>query len=328
MLPFQLIATDVATQQGLQQVYISEYGILYQGDCLKLLSALPDESVDLVFADPPFNLGKEYGEGVSDRMEADKYLIWSQKWLDQSIRVLKPGGSLFVFNLPKWCIEYGAYLNRQGMWFRHWIACRMPKAFPRGKKMSPAHYGLLYYTKGEPAIFNKVYTPIQVCRHCGGEIRDYGGHRKKLNEKGINLMDVWDAPEDVWEDAPEADSTDVLWTLTEEMWTDIPPVRHRQHKKRVPNELAPIMLERVIAMASNPEQIVVDPFGGSGTTFYAAEKLHRYWIGSEIGDTDPAVERLTNLANGITEQWESARGSKRLKQRKITTSQLQLPFST
>ncbi|MBD0344304.1 MAG: site-specific DNA-methyltransferase, partial [Coleofasciculus sp. Co-bin14] len=226
MLPFQLIATDVATQQGLKPVYTSEYGILYQGDCLKLLLALPDESVDLVFADPPFNLGKEYGEGVSDQMETDRYLIWSQQWLRESIRVLKEGGSLFVFNLPKWCIEYGAYLNQQGMLFRHWIACRMPKAFPRGKKMSPAHYGLLYYTKREPAVFNKVYTPIQVCRHCGGEIRDYGGHRKKLNEKGINLMDVWDAPEDVWEDAHEADPTEVLWTLAEEMWADIPPVRH------------------------------------------------------------------------------------------------------
>lgn len=328
MLPFQLIATDVATQQGLQQVYKSEYGILYQGDCVKLLSALPNESVDLVFADPPFNIGKQYGEGVSDQMEADKYLIWSQQWLSESIRVLKPGGSLFVFNLPKWCVEYGAYLNRQGMWFRHWIACRMPKSFPRGKKMSPAHYGLIYYTKGEPAVFNKVYTPIQVCRHCDGEIRDYGGHRKKLNQKGINLMDVWDAPEDVWEDTSEADSTEVLWTLTEEIWTDIPPVRHRRHKKRVPNELAPIMLERIIAMASNPGQIVVDPFGGSGTTFYAAEKLQRYWIGSEMGDTHPALERLTDLANGIMEQWESARGSKKLKQSNTTALQLPIPYST
>jgi site-specific DNA-methyltransferase (adenine-specific) len=328
MLPFQLISPLTAIQQGLRQVYLSNYGILYQGDCLKFLSTLPDASVELVFADPPFNLGKEYGKGVTDQMKSDEYLAWSQQWLSQSIRVLKPGGSLLVFNLPKWCIEYGSYLNRKGMVFRHWIACRMPKAFPRGRKMSPAHYGLLYYTKGEPAVFNKVYTPIQVCRHCGGEIRDYGGHRKKLNEKGINLMDVWDAPEDVWEDASDHDASEVSWTSVEEMWTDIPPVRHRRHKKRIPNELAPIMLERIIAMASNPGQIVVDPFGGSGTTFYAAEKLCRYWIGTEIGDIEPAVERLTDLANGDTECWESARGSKKLKpqHKKSAESQLSLPY--
>ena len=328
MLPFQLISKDVARQKELNQVYMSEHGILYQGDCLQLLSALPNESVDLIFADPPFNLGKEYGQGINDQMELDKYLNWSQQWLGESVRVIKPGGSLFVFNLPKWCVEYGAYLNRKGMFFRHWVACRMPKAFPRGKKMSPAHYGLLYYTKGEPAVFNKVYTPIQVCRHCSREIRDYGGHRKSLNEKGINLMDVWDMPEDVWENAPEDDSSKVLWTLAEDMWADIPPVRHHRHKKRVPNELAPIMLERIIAMASNPGQLVVDPFGGSGTTFYAAEKLHRYWIGSEIGDTEPAVERLTDLTNGMVEEWESARGQKKLKRPKTNTSQLPILYST
>jgi site-specific DNA-methyltransferase (adenine-specific) len=73
------------------------------------------------------------------------------------------------------------------------------------------------------------------------------------------------------------------------------------------------MLERIIAMASNPGQVVIDPFGGSGTTFYAAEKLHRYWLGTEIGDIEPAVQRLTHLENGQVEDWESARGKKKVK---------------
>jgi site-specific DNA-methyltransferase (adenine-specific) len=328
MHPICLTSSLALNTQRLQEVYRSKYGVLYQGDCLDLLRSLPDSCADLVFADPPFNLGKDYGKDVSDRMKSDEYLAWSNQWLSESIRVLKQGGSLFIFNLPKWCIEYGAYLNRQGMHFRHWIACRMPKAFPRGQRMSPAHYGLLYYTKGEPAVFNKIYTPIQVCRHCGGEIRDYGGHRKKLNAKGINLMDVLDAPEDVWEDASTSDTSETLWALAEEMWTDIPPVRHRQHKTRGANELAPIMLERIIAMASNPGQIVIDPFGGSGTTFYAAEKLHRYWLGTEIGDVEPAVQRLTNLANGQVEHWESARGKKRVKTQQKESIQLELFSST
>jgi len=323
MQPICLIPPLVACDRGLQEVYRSNYGTLYQGDCLNFLRALPDSCADLVFADPPFNLGKVYGKDVSDRMKSEEYLAWSNQWLSESIRVLKEGGSLFVFNLPKWCIEYGAFLNREGMLFRHWIACRMPKAFPRGQRMSPAHYGLLYYTKGEPAVFNKVYTPIQVCRHCGGEIRDYGGHRKKLNPKGINFMDVLDAPEEVWEDTSAIDASETLWTLTEEMWTDIPPVRHRQHKKRGANELAPIMLERIIAMASNPGQVVIDPFGGSGTTFYAAEKLHRYWLGIEIGDIEPAVQRLTHLENGYVEDWESARGKKQVKSQQKETTQLE-----
>lgn len=290
-------------------IYETSYGLLYQEDCLKFLKSITTDSIDMIFADPPFNLGKDYGEKINDQVSDQDYLNWSKAWILESIRVLKPGGSLFIFNLPKWCIEYGAYLNQQGMLFRHWIACRMPKAFPRGKRMSPAHYSLLYYTKGEPTVFNKIYTPIQVCRHCGGEIRDYGGHRKKLNPQGINLMDIWDVPEEVWQDADYCDSNqERLWTDLEEIWSDIPPVRHRQHKNRTANELAPIMLERVIAMTTNPHQIVVDPFGGSGTTYYAAEKLHRYWLGTDIGDLQPAISRLTKLQKGDIEDWESARG--------------------
>lgn len=324
MLPISIKSSLNSNNQELIEVYQSNHGILYQGDCLKLLNALPDACIDIVFADPPFNLGKDYGKDVSDQMKNDEYLIWSKQWLNETIRVLKPGASLFVFNLPKWCIEYGAYLNQKGMLFRHWIACRMPKAFPRGKRMSPAHYGLLYYTKGEPAVFNKVYAPIEVCRHCGGEIRDYGGHRKKLNPKGINLMDIWDAPQEVWEDTCTSDKNEEVWTEIEEMWSDIPPVRHPQHKKRAANELAPIMLERIIAIASNPGQIILDPFGGSGTTFYAAEKLHRYWLGIEIGDIKPAVKRLTDLANGNVEEWESARGKRKVKKQSIDSTQLDL----
>lgn len=263
----------------------------------------------MVFADPPFNLGKEYGKGISDRLQADDYVRWSTTWLEQAVRVLAPGGALFVFNLPKWLIPYGAYLDSAGMEFRHWIAMRMPKAFPRGQRLSPAHYGCLYYTKGAPKTFNRVYVPIQTCRHCKGEIRDYGGHRKALNAKGINLMDVVDAPADVWVDAPDVLPPGMGWTDVDDIWDDIPPVRHSKYKTRGANELAPIMLERLIGLATNRGDLVVDPFGGSGTTFYAAERLERRWLGSEIGDVDPAIRRLTDLSEGRDVRWERSRGS-------------------
>lgn len=293
----------------LAPAFSSVWGSLYQGDCLDLLRSLPDESVDMVFADPPFNLGKQYGTGISDHLKADDYLRWSKLWLAESIRVLAPGAALFVFNLPKWLIDYGAYLNDNGMTFRHWIAMRMPKAFPRGRKLSPAHYGCVYYTKGEPKTFNKIYVPIQTCRHCDGEIRDYGGHRKALNERGINLMDVVDSPADVWVDAPDALPRGQGWTEADDVWDDIPPVRHSKYKTRGSNELAPIMLERLIGLATNKGDLVVDPFGGSGTTFYAAERLERKWLGSEIGDVAPAVRRLKDLSEGVDIRWERARGA-------------------
>lgn len=298
----------IKPRKGLRSVYRTQLGQLYRGDCLEFLLALPDASVDMAFADPPFNLGKDYGPGITDAVRMDEYLTWSRDWLGQLVRVLRPGGALFVFNLPQWLIEYGAFLNARGMSFRHWIAMRMPKAFPRGKKLSPAHYGCLYYTKGVPKTFNKVYVPIPTCRHCGGEIRDYGGHRKSLNEKGLNLMDIFDSPEDVWEAAPHPLPRGHGWTEAEEMWDDIPPVRHSKYKVRGANELAPIMLERIVALSTNRADLVIDPFGGSGTTYFAAERLGRRWLGVEIGDTGPAIQRMKDLKAGLFLPWERARG--------------------
>ncbi len=294
----------------LVSVFQTDMGQLFQGDCLDLFGVLSNNVVDMIFADPPFNLGKDYGKDVSDKLKREEYLEWSKSWLLECIRVLKPGGALFVFNLPSWLIEYGAFLNVNNMLFRHWIACRMPKTFPRGKKLSPAHYGLLYYTKGEPATFNKVYTPIPVCRHCGKEIRDYGGHRNKLNEKGLNLMDVFDDSSEIWKvDEVCEHEHSGAWITLEDMMDDIPPVRHGKYKTRTANELAPIMLERLILLATNAGDLVLDPFGGSGTTYYAAEKLGRSWLGIELGDTSGAVRRLTDYQRGVDVEWESARGN-------------------
>ncbi|HKT58727.1 MAG TPA: site-specific DNA-methyltransferase [Gemmatimonadales bacterium] len=288
-------------------VYRTRLGSLHQGDCVSLLRDVRTSSVDTVFADPPFNLGKDYGKGISDALKAEEYLTWSRAWLSECIRVLVEGGALFVFNLPRWLIDYGAFLNTQGMQFRHWIAMRMPKAYPRGQRLSPAHYGCLYYTKGSPRVFNKVYVPIPLCRHCGKEIRDYGGHRKALNERGLNLMDVIDAPADVWCDAHTPGAGN--WTEAEDLWDDVPPVRHSKYKTRGANELAPILVERLIALSTRENDLVLDPFGGSGTTYYAAEKMNRRWLGIELGDVRPTIRRLKDLKAAPKAGWESARGN-------------------
>lgn len=312
------------TKPTKKAAFRTELGSLYRADCLDLLRSLPDGAAQLVFADPPFNLGKDYGEGISDRRKDGEYLSWSRDWLTECVRALSPGGALFVFNLPKWLIHYGMILELQGMTFRHWIACRMPKSLPIPGRLSPAHYGLLYYTKGKPRVFNKVYVPIPSCRHCGGDLRDYGGHRKYLNPRGLNLMDVWDVPEDVWNTLQDgAPHRRGLWREADEIWDDIPPVRHSKYKLRGANELAPIMLERIVAFASNKGDCVLDPFAGTGTTLYAAEKLARRWIGCEIGDIRPAVRRIKDLLSGRHSEWESARGP-RSQARVAGVSQLNL----
>lgn len=240
-------------------------GVLFNCDCMLLFSGIRSESVDLIFADPPFNLGKDYGTSRFHNAQPDKhYLEWSKTWLAECVRVLKPGGSLFVYNIPKWLIPIGAYLNEL-LEFRHWIAITMKNNYPRGNRLYPAHYGLLYYVKGKSFKFNRLRVPVPSCRHCGKDLRDYGGHRDKLNPAGLNLTDFWD---------------------------DTSPVRHSKFKKRASNELKPLIPRRAILIASSEGDIVCDPFGGGGSTFEEAEKNGRLWVGSEIGDCTPIRERF------------------------------------
>lgn len=256
----------------MEPVHQTNLGTLFQEDCLEFLSRLPDGSIDLVFADPPFNLGKDYGKGITDERQSEDYLDWCKSWLKECSRALVPGGAIFVYNIPRWNIEIGHILNDLGLTFRHWIAIDIKFGLPIAGRLYPSHYSLLYYTRGKPKTFNRPRVPIPTCRHCGGDIKDYGGHRNKLHPDGLNLTDIW---------------------------SDIPPVRHRGTKRRGANELSEKLLARVLDIATAPGDVVLDPFGGSGTTYAVAEKMHRRWTGCELGDVDPIIRRLEGLPSKI-----------------------------
>ena len=244
-------------------------GALFAADCLSILPSLRDEAVDAVFADPPFNIGKQYGKNTNDSLPDAAYLEWSRAWINECARTLKPGGSFFLYNLPRWNVQLGAYLTELGLEFRHWIAIEISSSLPIAGRLHPSHYSLLYYTKGKPKVFRRIRTPIQVCRHCGGEVKDYGGHRGAMNPNGVTLKDVW---------------------------TDITPVRHTKFKsqERTANALSTKILDRVVEMSTNAGDIILDPFGGSGTTFAVCEAKHRRWIGTEIDYASEIVDRLSN----------------------------------
>lgn len=210
--------------------------------------------------------------------------------IKEGVRLVKPGGAFWLYNLPKWSIPLGGMLGDAGMMFRHWVAVDLKMVLPIQGKLYPSHYSLLYYTKGKPKTFVRPRIPIQLCRHCGGEVKDYGGHRGKMNPEGVNVSDVW---------------------------TDISPVRHKKTKTRGANQLSEKMLERVLNISTNEGDLVFDPFGGSGTTYAVAERMHRNWIGVELGDTDPIVARLNgeDIEVAMPNRGDSAKGPARAKTR-------------
>lgn len=252
-----------------QPVFETDLGKLFQGDCLKFLSTIENESFDLIFADPPFNLDKLYPSKIDDNLKQLEYIEWCEHWIDECIRTLRVGGSLFIWNLPKWNTFLSKYLNDR-LTFRNWISVDIKYSLPISGRLYPSHYSLLYYVKGErPTVFKPDRMPMEICGKCYNEIKDYGGYKKKMNPLGINLTDVW---------------------------YDIPPVRHSKYKARKDsNELPVKLLDRIIEMASNVGDIIFDPFGGAGTTYVTAEIKRRKWIGIEIGPVEDIINRFNNI---------------------------------
>jgi len=221
------------------------------GDVLKSLKKIPSEKVDMVFADPPFNLNKKYSNS-NDQKGIEEYIQWCYDWIDECIRVLKPSGTLFLHNIPKWLVYFANHLNENGMFFKHWIAWDAP-GMPLGKTLYPAHYGILYYTKSEKDFkFNNVRIPHKICRVCKEVQKDYGGKKVQMHPFGTVLSD---------------------------MWSDLHRIRHNNRRDSHPNQLPEPVLERLVMISTDKNDIVLDPLIGTGTTALAAKRLGRKYIG-------------------------------------------------
>jgi len=282
--PFQLNAQYVLledTKSNLNHdsiTYMNKKGILFHADCLNVLSGIRNDSIDLVFTDPPFNLGKDYDTtAYSDRMSAEAYKKWCRMWMSELVRVLRPGGTLAVYSWPRWIIEIGSQLHTiPELEYRSLISLKMKSGFPIRGRIHPSNYCIIYYTKrGAKPTFNIVRYRTPTCRHCGKEIRDYGGYRKKFEK---------------FEDEER-----IPWIQISDFWEDTRPARQDKSRKTKINELPVHIPERIILMASNEKDVVLDIFGGGGSTYQAAQMHNRHWIGCEIGNINSCLSRFATL---------------------------------
>lgn len=226
---------------------------ILNGDAIELFKEIPDNSIDVTFADPPFNLKKKYN-GYKDSLEFEEYLNWCETWIKEMVRVTKPTGSIFIHNIPKWLTYYSSILNKYAT-FRHWISWDAPSS-PMGKSLQPSHYGILYYVNDiKQTKFYELRYPHKRCRKCGYLLKDYGGKKEMLHPFGPLLSDVW---------------------------TDIHRIKHNKYRDEHPCQLPIHLLERIILMSTDESDIVLDPFMGTGTTAIAAKRLGRNYIGFEL----------------------------------------------
>ncbi|MFX0122556.1 MAG: DNA-methyltransferase [Candidatus Hodarchaeota archaeon] len=220
------------------------------GDCIDEMMNLPSNIIDLAFADPPYNLKKDYGVYADSNSPTD-YLKWTEKWLLEIIRLLKPKGSFYLLNLPKWTIHHAVFLD-QFLYRQNTIAWDALST-PRGKIM-PAHYSLLYYTKSRQGYTFNQLTSKHDWIHCA-------------RSECIQKRNTSNLPEKPFSD----------------IWTNIYRVKHRG-KRHIdhPTQLPFKFMERIILTSSNEGELVFDPFLGVGTTAIVAKVLKRDYLGIEI----------------------------------------------
>jgi len=223
---------------------------IVRGDCVKLLGKVKEAFANLIFADPPFNIGYEYDK-YEDDIKREDYIHWTEAWMTACKNVLKPDGSFYIAIGDDYAADVKMIGDKLKLSMRNWIIWHYTFGQQTKNKFARAHTHIFYFVKDEKDFtFNDhaVRVPSD---------RQLIYNDRRANPKGKMPNDVWD------------EFSRVCGTFKE---------RQGWHPCQMPESL----LGRIIRVSSNEGDWVLDPFSGSGTTAVVAAKLHRRYTGIEL----------------------------------------------
>lgn len=231
--------------------------IIY-ADALDALKTLPDNSVDLIFADPPYNIGKNFNGKIEKWDNEESYLEWCYEWLDLCIQKLKPSGSFYVMTATQFMPYFDIFLRKKLT-----VLSRIVWSYDSSGVQAKKYYGSMY----EPILFcvkdknNYTFNSDDIL------VEAKSGAKRKLIDYRKAVPALYSSvkvPGNVWE------YTRVRYRMEE----------YENHPTQKPIAL----LERIIKASSNEGDLVLDPFSGTFTTCFVAKELNRNSIGIELQD--------------------------------------------
>ncbi len=275
---------------------------IHNRDCVAGMEALDEGSIDLAFADPPFNIGYDY-DIYQDRKAADEYLDWSKKWMSAVHRVLKPDGAFWLAIGDEYAAELKVMCTREiGFHCRSWVVWFYTFGVHCTQKFTRSHAHLFHFVK-DPKVFTFNVDEVRV-----PSARQLVYGDKRADPKGRMPDDTWMTtpelpantpmfggfvvrPQDIPDRFPENSDT---WYFARVAGTF--GERRGWHGCQMPEQL----LGRIIRSCSHEGETVLDPFGGSGTTLAVAKKLKRNWIGFELSTSyaEQIEKRLSAISAG------------------------------
>ncbi len=219
---------------------------IIHGDCLQELKSFDNNSIDLIIADPPYNVGKDYGNN-SDKQNFEEYIDFTKQWLTECHRILKNDGTIYIFIGFRYISYLYQILEKDlNMHFINWITWHYTQGIGKTKGFSPRHDDILMFSKSPSYKFN--IDDIRIPQKY---------YRKVNNMRGANPGDVW----------------------------EISHIHYCQEgRQKHPTQKPEALIERMILASSDENDLVLDPFSGSGTTLRVCQQLNRNCIGIEINE--------------------------------------------
>jgi site-specific DNA-methyltransferase (adenine-specific) len=266
--------------------YSHPHGEIWVGDTIAWLRSLQNESVDLIFADPPYNIKKAEWDTFESQQE---YVTWSLQWIEQAARVLKPTGTLYVCGFSEILADLRLPASR---FFRgcRWLVWHYKNKANLGAGWGRSHESILHFRKSRQFTFNVDDVRIP-----------YGNHTLKYPEHPqaeTSQYGKGSGKDRLWQPHPGgAKPRDVL---------EIPTTCNGMHEKTShPTQKPEELLRKIVLASSNPGDLVVDPFLGSGTTAVVAEQLKRKWKGCDISleYCRWAAQRIELVEDWSIEKW-------------------------